>query len=89
MHLYIIYYINSDPVKFTLKKTGAFFRVFILILVVISVIWMPVLQASQGGQLFNYIQAVTGYLVPPILSLFLLAIFWKRTNEKVPELFNF
>lgn len=57
-------------------------RVFILILVVISVIWMPVLQASQGGQLFNYIQAVTGYLVPPILSLFLLAIFWKRTNEK-------
>lgn len=89
MHLYIIYYINSDPVKFTLTKTGAFFRVFILILVVISVIWMPVLQASQGGQLFNYIQAVTGYLVPPILSLFLLAIFWKRTNEKVPELFNF
>lgn len=65
-----------------------FFRVFILILVVISVIWMPVLQASQGGQLFNYIQAVTGYLVPPILSLFLLAIFWKRTNEKVPDLFN-
>lgn len=52
-------------------------RVFILILVVISVIWMPVLQASQGGQLFNYIQAVTGYLVPPILSLFLLAIFFK------------
>lgn len=89
MHLYIIYYINSDPVKFTLTKTGALFRVFILILVVISVIWMPVLQASQGGQLFNYIQAVTGYLVPPILSLFLLAIFWKRTNEKVPELFNF
>ncbi|XP_061165587.1 sodium/glucose cotransporter 4-like [Saccostrea echinata] len=56
-------------------------RVFILILVVISVAWIPILSASQGGQLFNYIQAVTGYLAPPILSLFLLAIFWKRTNE--------
>ena len=41
------------------------------------------LQASQGGQLFNYIQSVTGYLAPPVLSLYLLAILWKRTNEQV------
>jgi len=52
-------------------------------LVVVSIVWIPVLQASQGGQLFNYIQSVTGYLAPPVLSLFLLAILWKRTNEKV------
>ena len=58
--------------------------------------WIPVLQASQGGQLFNYIQSVTGYLAPPVLSLYLLAILWKRTNEQVlipitlrPELFLF
>ncbi|KAJ8303989.1 LOW QUALITY PROTEIN: hypothetical protein KUTeg_017572 [Tegillarca granosa] len=56
-------------------------RVFVVVLVVISVIWIPVLQASQRGQLFNYIQAVTGYLSPPVLSLYLLAILWKRTNE--------
>ncbi|KAK3097935.1 hypothetical protein FSP39_014669 [Pinctada imbricata] len=56
-------------------------RVFTLILVAVSVLWIPILQASQGGQLFNYIQAVTGYLSPPVLSLFLLAILWKRTNE--------
>lgn len=59
------------------------FRIFIIALVVISIIWIPVLQASQGGQLFNYIQSVTGYLAPPVLSLFLLAMLWKRTNEKV------
>ena len=52
-------------------------------MVVVSIVWIPVLQASQGGQLFNYIQSVTGYLAPPVLSLFLLAILWKRTNEKV------
>jgi hypothetical protein len=55
----------------------------VLILVGVSVVWIPVLQASQGGQLFNYIQSVTGYLAPPVLSLYLLAILWKRTNEKV------
>ncbi|XP_060592183.1 sodium/glucose cotransporter 4-like isoform X3 [Ruditapes philippinarum] len=57
-------------------------RIFVLILVGVSVVWIPVLQASQGGQLFNYIQSVTGYLAPPVLSLYLLAILWKRTNEK-------
>ncbi|XP_033750026.1 sodium/glucose cotransporter 4-like [Pecten maximus] len=56
-------------------------RLFVLVLVVVSIIWIPVLQASQGGQLFNYIQSVSGYLVPPVLSLFLLAILWSRTNE--------
>nr|WLN44354.1 AAT14 [Sinonovacula rivularis] len=57
-------------------------RAFVLVLVVISVLWIPVLQASQGGQLFNYIQSVTGYLAPPVLSLYLSAILWSRTNEQ-------
>ncbi|XP_025077314.1 sodium/glucose cotransporter 4-like [Pomacea canaliculata] len=57
-------------------------RVFVLILIGLSIVWVPVLQASQGGQLFNYIQAVTGYFAPPILALFLLAILWERTNEQ-------
>ncbi|XP_069137178.1 sodium/glucose cotransporter 4-like [Argopecten irradians] len=56
-------------------------RIFVLVLVVVSIVWIPVLQASQGGQLFNYIQSVTGYLAPPVLSLFLLAIAWGRINE--------
>ncbi|KAK7463965.1 hypothetical protein BaRGS_00038047 [Batillaria attramentaria] len=57
-------------------------RVFVLILIGVSIVWVPVLQASQGGQLFNYIQAVTGYFAPPILALFLLAVLWTRTNEQ-------
>ncbi|ESP00615.1 hypothetical protein LOTGIDRAFT_213032 [Lottia gigantea] len=57
-------------------------RVFVLALVIISIVWIPVLQASQGGQLFNYIQAVTGYFAPPVLSLYLLAILWPRCNEQ-------
>ena len=58
-----------------------------LVLVVVSIVWIPVLQAAQGGQLFNYIQSVTGYLAPPVLSLYLLAILWKRTNEKVVSIY--
>lgn len=56
-------------------------RIFVLVLVAISVVWIPIIQASQGSQLFNYIQSITSYLAPPICAVYLLAIFWPRTNE--------
>uniref|UniRef100_A0A669E882 Sodium/myo-inositol cotransporter 2 n=1 Tax=Oreochromis niloticus TaxID=8128 RepID=A0A669E882_ORENI len=57
-------------------------RVFVLVLVVVSVLWIPVVQASQGGQLFIYIQSISTYLQPPVSIIFLMGCFWKRTNEK-------
>jgi len=56
-------------------------RLFVLVLVGISIIWIPIIQASQGSQLFNYIQSITSYLAPPICAVYLLAIFWPRINE--------
>ncbi|XP_017365582.1 sodium/glucose cotransporter 4 [Cebus imitator] len=56
-------------------------RVFVVFLVVISILWIPIIQTSNSGQLFDYIQAVTSYLAPPITALFLLAIFCKRVTE--------
>ncbi|XP_070198208.1 sodium/mannose cotransporter SLC5A10-like [Littorina saxatilis] len=57
-------------------------RLFVVVLVIISVAWIPLIVGSQKGQLFIYIQAVTGYVAPPICSIFLLAIFVPRINEK-------
>ncbi|KAL2101104.1 hypothetical protein ACEWY4_002865 [Coilia grayii] len=57
-------------------------RVFVLVLVVVSVLWIPLVQASQGGQLFIYIQAISTYLQPPVSVVFIAGCFWKRTNEK-------
>ncbi|XP_014726167.1 PREDICTED: sodium/glucose cotransporter 4 [Sturnus vulgaris] len=56
-------------------------RVFILILVVISILWIPIVQSANSGKLFDYIQSIGSYLSPPITALFILAIFWKRINE--------
>ncbi|XP_026857147.2 sodium/glucose cotransporter 4 [Electrophorus electricus] len=56
-------------------------RVFILVLVVLSILWIPVIQSANSGQLFDYIQAITSYLAPPITAVFLMAIFWSRVNE--------
>ncbi|NXY30593.1 SC5A9 protein, partial [Pomatorhinus ruficollis] len=56
-------------------------RVFIVILVVISILWIPVIQTANSGKLFDYIQSIGSYLSPPVTALFILAIFWKRVNE--------
>uniref|UniRef100_A0ACB8EW12 Uncharacterized protein n=1 Tax=Sphaerodactylus townsendi TaxID=933632 RepID=A0ACB8EW12_9SAUR len=57
-------------------------RVWILLLVGVSIAWIPVVQAAQGGQLFDYIQAISSYLAPPIAAVFLLGVFVKRVNEQ-------
>uniref|UniRef100_A0A8C6P6G1 Sodium/glucose cotransporter 2 n=1 Tax=Nothobranchius furzeri TaxID=105023 RepID=A0A8C6P6G1_NOTFU len=56
-------------------------RVWVLCIVAVSICWIPVVQAAQSGQLFDYIQSVSCYLSPPIASVFLLAVFVKRVNE--------
>ncbi|XP_044057249.1 sodium/glucose cotransporter 2 isoform X2 [Siniperca chuatsi] len=56
-------------------------RVWVLCIVAVSICWIPVVQAAQSGQLFDYIQSVSSYLAPPIASVFLLAVFVKRVNE--------
>uniref|UniRef100_A0A8C4SCP7 Sodium/mannose cotransporter SLC5A10 n=1 Tax=Erpetoichthys calabaricus TaxID=27687 RepID=A0A8C4SCP7_ERPCA len=52
-----------------------------VILVVVSVVWIPILQNANSGQLYVYIQSVTSYLAPPVTAVFMLAVFWKRSNE--------
>uniref|UniRef100_A0A3Q2CK38 Sodium/glucose cotransporter 1 n=1 Tax=Cyprinodon variegatus TaxID=28743 RepID=A0A3Q2CK38_CYPVA len=56
-------------------------RVFILILIAISIAWIPMVQSAQSGQLFDYIQSIISYLAPPIAAVFFLALFYKRVNE--------
>ncbi|CAL8336965.1 unnamed protein product [Boreogadus saida] len=56
-------------------------RIWVLVIVGVSICWIPVVQAAQSGQLFDYIQSVTSYLAPPIASVFFLAVFVRRVNE--------
>lgn len=55
-------------------------RLCILVLVGVSVIWIPIVQ--NFGELFHYIQAITSFLAPPICAVYVLGVFWKRINEK-------
>ncbi|XP_042218698.1 sodium/glucose cotransporter 1-like isoform X2 [Homarus americanus] len=70
--------IDAKPSDAELLIVG---RVFVVVLVFVSVIWIPVIQKTGNSQLFDYIQSISSFLAPPICAVYLLAIFWKRTNE--------
>jgi SSS family transporter len=55
-------------------------RLCVIILVGVGIAWIPIVQSVT--ELFHYIQAITSFLAPPICAVYVLAIFWKRTNEK-------
>ncbi|XP_022347141.1 sodium/glucose cotransporter 5 isoform X2 [Enhydra lutris kenyoni] len=57
-------------------------RLVIVVLIGVSVAWIPVLQDSNSGQLFIYMQSVTSSLAPPVTAVFVLGIFWPRANEQ-------
>ncbi|XP_038275020.2 sodium/glucose cotransporter 5 isoform X1 [Dermochelys coriacea] len=57
-------------------------RIVTVVLVAVSVVWIPILQSSNSGQLYVYIQSVTSCLTPPITAVFALAVFWRRANEQ-------
>ncbi len=56
-------------------KTG---RIATTIMVIIALLWIPVVQGAHS--LYNYLQAVQGYLAPPIFIVFFFGVFWKRLN---------
>jgi SSS family solute:Na+ symporter len=57
-----------------------FGRIATAIMVVIAIAWIPVIKNASG--LYNYLQAIQGYLAPPIFVVFFLGVLWKRTNAQ-------
>jgi SSS family solute:Na+ symporter len=53
-------------------------RIATSVMVLVALAWLPVIQGAHG--LYNYLQAVQGYLAPPVFVVFFLGVFWKRMN---------
>src|SRR6266498_147960 len=47
-------------------------------MVVVALAWIPVIKGASG--LYTYLQAVQGYLAPPIFVVFFFGVFFKRLN---------
>lgn len=63
-------------------------RLTVLVLVVISVLWLPILKSAEGGIFWFYMQAIRSYLIPPMCVMFVLGVFWKGLTEQVRDIRN-
>jgi SSS family solute:Na+ symporter len=50
------------------------------VMVLIAMAWIPVVKGASG--LYTYLQAIQGYLAPPIFVVFFFGVFWKRLNAQ-------
>jgi solute:Na+ symporter, SSS family len=68
---------KPNATQHELVRTG---RIATFIMVAIALAWIPVIKNAQG--LYTYLQAVQGYLAPPIFVVFFLGVAFKRMNAQ-------
>jgi len=49
-------------------------------MIIIALAWIPVIEGAKG--LYGYLQAVQGYMAPPVFVVFFFGVFFKRLNAK-------
>lgn len=77
------YFIGKGKKIFKLPLTiGLIYRFFVIILIVVTIFWVPIIETTHSEQLFINMEAVLSSLVPPIAAIFLLAMFCSRVTEQ-------
>ena len=66
--------------KATQREIVRMGRLATTVMVLIAMAWIPVVKGATG--LYNYLQAIQGYLAPPIFVVFFFGVFWKRLNAQ-------
>ena len=79
--LTIDFYQKYKP-KASEKDLVRFGRLSTIILVIVSLGWIPFMNALMGGGIFHYLQSVQAYISPPIAAVFLLGLFFKWINAR-------
>lgn len=55
-------------------------RIVSVVVLIIAVIWAPKI-GEQFGSLLKYYNEMLSMMAPPVVSVFILGVFWKRTNR--------
>ena len=62
------------------KSLVRFGQIATIILVIISLGWIPFMRSLMNGGIFHYLQSVQAYISPPIAAVFLFGLFYKWIN---------
>lgn len=64
------------------KDLVQFGRIATVVLVVLSLGWIPFMRALMSGGIFLYLQSVQAYISPPIAAVFLLGLYFPWINAR-------
>ena len=59
-----------------------FGRIVTVILVFVSLGWIPLMKTLMGGGIFHYLQSIQAYISPPIAAVFLFGLCFKWINAR-------
>ncbi len=76
--LIVIDFIKPNRPNLTQKDIVRYGRITTLVLMVIAALWAPQIQRFSG--LWDYLQQMFSIIVPPIATIFLVGVFYKRGN---------
>jgi SSS family solute:Na+ symporter len=51
-----------------------------VVLVLVSLGWIPFMRTLMGGGIFHYLQSIQAYISPPIAAVFLLGLYFRWIN---------
>ena len=57
-------------------------KIATVVIVVLGITWIPIMEKIGGGVMYQYLQNVQAYIAPPVTTVFLLGIIWKRVNAQ-------
>ncbi|MFT6336709.1 MAG: SSS family solute:Na+ symporter [Halioglobus sp.] len=76
--LIVIDFIKPNNPELTDRDIARYGRITTVVLMVIAAAWAPQIANFQG--LWGYLQQMFGIIVPPIVVIFLVGVFFKRGN---------
>ena len=57
-------------------------KVATVVIVGLGILWIPIMEKIGGGVMYQYLQNVQAYIAPPVTTVFLIGIIWKRVNAQ-------
>ena len=78
--LIVMDFIQPRRPELSPKRIAKLGTITTIVLMIIAAIWTPVISNFKG--IFDYVQIVLSFVVPPIVTVFLLGVFWSRGTSK-------
>lgn len=72
-------FVKPKNPNLTATQTAKIGRWTTIILMAIACTWAPLIEQFDG--IFQYIQEAFAYIVPPVVAIFILGMFWRRGNR--------